>query len=78
MKSISLYDYFFLFLQYDFELDGPGTAAYLSVSTKCITFVDRNNQEVIQTIPCKSVLGWRPTPHTYVELYHDCIVLLVH
>lgn len=60
---------FFLLLQYDFEHDGPGIAAYLSVSTKCITFVERDTQEVLQSIPCKSVLGWRPTSHTYVEFY---------
>ncbi|XP_066916248.1 signal-induced proliferation-associated 1-like protein 1 isoform X2 [Clytia hemisphaerica] len=57
-------------VKYDFEHDGPGTPTLLSISTKCITFIEKSTEEVVLSIPCKSVLGWRPTSHT-LKIFYD-------
>lgn len=57
-------------IKYDFEHDGPGLSAFLSISSKCVTFIEQNSQEVLLSVPCKTILGWRPTSHT-LKIFYD-------
>lgn len=56
-------------VKFDFEREGSGSSAFLSISTKAIVFIEQSTQEIILSIPCKHILGWRPTSQTLKLFY---------
>ena len=58
-------------VKFDFEHDGPGSSAFLSISTKAIVFVEQSTQKILVKVPCKNVLGWRTTAHTLKLFYNN-------
>ncbi|XP_065655092.1 uncharacterized protein LOC100209333 isoform X2 [Hydra vulgaris] len=58
-------------IKFDFDGDGMVVSCFLSISAKSIVFVDHENKSILLTIPCKSVLGWKPTSHTLKLFYED-------